>query len=254
MDIPVPETYPQNDELFHIYPATSPPYKWICCLHIEAEDGKKYAGSGFKINVEPDVNVQVILTSAHGLYYKPGKLCKNVTVYFPDEEKQVATSANDQLWVCPEYIEKTLRGDPDYCQYDYGMITLPGDSSGGFGWNLSEDCNNRHKLLHRVVTTCGYSTKDDRNQYPPNRLLATGGAICEIDRPNRLLYTNDTCGGQSGGPINTWIKGHMTAVGIHAYGNHNAQFKSGCKIHHEMMEMIMNNIGVADWQNVSIPQ
>lgn len=49
------------------------------------------------------INVQVILTSAHGLFIKPGELCEKVTVYFPGEDAQVATSANKQLWVCPEY-------------------------------------------------------------------------------------------------------------------------------------------------------
>ena len=85
-------------------------------------------------------------------------------------------------------------------------------------------------------------------------MWATGGAICGIKSIDRLFYTNDTCGGQSGSPIYTWIKGHMTAVGIHTHGSNHAQYKSGCRIRYNMMEKITNNVGIADCQNFSRPQ
>ena len=222
-----------KDERFRVYPSISPPYKWICYLEIESESGSKWIGSGFKINVKPEVGHQVILTSAHCTYidgdeFYPSKLAKKITVYFPGQVPQVATSAANQLWACPEYIqykeEDKHRASQDH---NYGLIKLPGSSEGGFGWSAIASDN---KLFDRVVTICGYPG----DKRPTGQLWITGGKITGV-KENRIYYKCDTYGGQSGSPVYTWLKGYWTVVGIHCYGGYS---NSATRIRPEMIENI----------------
>ena len=207
-------------------------------MEIESEYGSKWVGSGFKINVKPDVGHQVILTSAHCTYvgheFNPGKLAKKITVYFPGQAPQVATSAAGQLWACPEYIqykkEEKMRASQDN---DYGLIKLPGSSEGGFGWSaLASDT----QLSGRVVSNCGYPADKE----PTGHLWITGGKVTRLN-DNRIYYKNDTYSGQSGSPVYTWLKGYWTAVGIHSYGGFS---NSAPRIRPEMIENITKHLGI----------
>ena len=257
------------DERFHVSESLSPPYKWICYLEIESDSGIKKVGTGFKINVDDvEVGHQIILTSAHCTYiagdeFNPGKLAKKITVYFPGQAPQVATSAANQLWACPEYIqyieEDKHRASQDN---DYGLIKLQGSSKGGFGWSARTTCN---KLWSHVVSNCGYpgvvpekgvhftkeetcnssiDTKYTRGLWiAPATMWITGGEITHVT-DERVFYKNDTTGGQSGSPVYTWYKGYWTAVAIHSYGG---ELNSGTRIRPEMIKKITEYLEVCDW-------
>ena len=190
-----------TDERVKVDPDTSPPYNWICSLHITAANRDKYVGSGFKIHV-PNINCSIVVTSGHCVFIL-GEYAHEIRVTFPGQEAVVAEKAD--LYASPEYIEDH---NPDY---DYGFIILNGNSNEGFGWSAIAP---GEELLGRIVTNCGYPS--DKKPWP--QMWITGGKITKVTT-NRLFYMNDTTGGESGSPVYTWYNGYWTVLGVHSYGS-----------------------------------
>jgi len=195
-----------KDERVQVDPMTSPPYKWICFLSIKSATGERYKGSGFKIHL-PDVNRTAIVTSGHCTFIRgesAREYAAKITVTFPG--KHSVKVRQKDLYASPEYIET---GDADH---DYGLILLPGNSDDGFGWSaIIPD----EELKNRLVTNCGYT-----GDKPEGTMWITGGAITEGPEPtpNRIYYTTDTIGGQSGSPVYTWYDGFWTVIAVHSDG------------------------------------
>ena len=204
MEFHISTTQPQaesvcgNDDRVKVDPMTSPPYNWICFLRIETHDGKRYIGSGFKINL-PEIDCIAVVTAGHCTYIN-GHYAKSISVTFPGQGT-ITVFAKD-LYASPEYVANK---DPNY---DYGLILLPGDSD-GFGWSsIIPDT----ELANRQVTNCGYP-----GDKTVGTLWITGGPITN-STTYKIYYMNDTFGGESGSPVYTWYQGYWTAVGIHTQG------------------------------------
>ena len=189
-----------RDERVEVITNTLLPYNWTCQLLIETEKGKQYLANGFKINIQPAVSHQVIVTSAHSVFIR-GKYAKKITVFFAGQKEIVATGK--QLWAAPEFIED---GNPDY---DYGLILLPGSSDDGFGWTtLLSDA----ELTGRPLSTCGYPADK-----PKGTLWISGGGVESVSDKN-IYFMQDSLGTGSGSPVYTWHKGHWTVIGIQSFG------------------------------------
>ena len=66
----------------------------------------------------------------------------------------------------------------------------------------------------------GYPVTNEGVNFPIIRgnLYEADGAIVDIDNQNRIVYTIDTLGGMSGGPLCSILNGKHTALGIHVGG------------------------------------
>ena len=187
------------DERVQVNPCTSP-YKWICFLQIESS----YIGTGFKIRV-PGINRMLIMTSSHCVYnHKTNNYFNSVTVFFPDG---TSATAQQQDLYAPEEFKKE---NPDLAT-DYGVISLPGDSEGGFGWSAAISDGD---INGRLATICGYP-----GDKPRQTMWTTGGEIEKVT-PNEIFYKRDIIGGQPGSPVYTWYKGYWTVIGLLSYESH----------------------------------
>lgn len=113
------------------------------------------------------------------------------------------TVTTSNLWAAPEYVNHASS------EHDYGLIFLPGESSGGFGWNtlMSEA-----ELTGRPASNCGFPSDK-----PTHSLWITGGSIEQVtDR--QILYMSGSTTRMSGSPLYTWHKGDWTVIGIHSHG------------------------------------
>ena len=196
-----------------IDPMKHEPYNWICHLRIQADDGI-HVGTGFKIHI-PNANSMIILTCGHCLHFD-GKIASEIIVDIGGK-RHTATSNN---FLVPTGYCTHIPGHFDYNRwipdkyvynnnYDYGVISLPGDSNEGFGWStIIPD----KELQGRLVSICGYP-----GDKPAGTMWITGGEITKVN-PKTLSYMIDTFGGQSGSPVYTWWKGYWTVVGVHGHG------------------------------------
>ena len=197
----LPHSISKRDERSQVSDLATAPYCWIASLLIESNHGDRYSATGFSINLRPESDSTVVLTSAHCLFIQ-GAYAKKVTVHFPGQPTAIKATIKD-LWVSPEYQKD---GNPD-C--DFGIIMLQRKADGGFGWatQLSDA-----ELDGRPLSACGYS-----NDKPKGTLWLTGGGVEELSK-DRIYYMQDSLAPASGSPIFTWYKSYWTAIGVHSYG------------------------------------
>lgn len=198
------------------------PYCWTCRLVIETQRGKKYTANGFKLNVNPSVNNQVIFTAGHSVFIERA-YAKRITVYFPGQSEQIAST--QQLWAAPEYVNHSS------AEHDYGLILLPGKSNEGFGWTT---LLSNQELMGRPLNTCGYPS-----DYPNGSLWITAGGVENV-HTYHLHFMQDSMGTGSGSPVYTWYKGFWTIVGIQSFGG---VFNTVVRLTPDMMYEVFAAIG-----------
>ena len=220
-----------RDERVEVIPKTGTPYNWICRIIVENQQGVKYSASGFKIHLQPSIEKQVVLTSGHSLFIDEA-YAKHVTLHFPGQRSVSVSTKN--LWVPSEYVENQ---NPDY---DFGIISLPGTSEGGFCWTtLLTDT----ELNGRPLSCCGYPSDKAKAS-----LWITGGGVESLTN-ERIYYMQDSFGTSSGSAVYTWHKGYWTAIGIQSYnGNfniesYNGNFNSAVRFNKDMIHRILEVVG-----------
>ena len=140
------------------------------------------------------------VTNAFSIYQK-GKYAKQVTITFPGQTPVTVTSNN-------LYVPEAYRKAQDYFQYNYGVISLAGNSD-GFGWSTLLQ---NSELENRSVTVCGYDARD-------TEMWKADGEIAVLpDRP-QLIYSVGLggIGNQFGSPVYMSYKGNWTVVSIFSY-------------------------------------
>ena len=192
-----------RDDRVRVDDTTSPPYNWICFLLIEAHDGTRWKGTGFKMHL-PNTNCMAVVTSGH-CTYKEGAYAKQIAVTFSGQE--TVTVGTEDLYAAPEYINNR---DKDY---DYGLIILPGNSDVGFSWSfiISEE-----EIERTDVNICGYPGDkqiEGTSTIPPTMWKTDEPRQVAHYIAGRISYMNATMGGQSGGPVYTWYQGYWTGSG-----------------------------------------
>ncbi|XP_013382635.1 uncharacterized protein LOC106153303 [Lingula anatina] len=231
---PVPENVIGVDDRLRVSPTKSPPYRWVCYLHIQTANGKYFRGTGFFSNILGPGYRFVILTCGHNLYSrKHGGYMKSVTV-IPARDGESApfgqfTVSKDSFRVSQAYVEKELPDD------DYGAIfvkdssiraTIPSDVGYGFGSEFLSDSEFRRRVVH----VCGFP--GDK----PDSTMWIGGGMVEGVSSRMFGYTTDTTAGNSGSPVWTWNVYNWKVVGIHAYGGNREN--SACRITRAMANEI----------------
>jgi V8-like Glu-specific endopeptidase len=182
------------------------PWRMICALDIESQNGPALIGTGWF------VGPRTVITAGHCVFdpVELGGWAKKITVTpgrngsalpFPSEAS--AEFSTTDLWQKDQ--------NPDF---DYGVIHLKtylGAKVGAFGVAVLPDA----ELQNRLVNVSGYPTEpgDGQLQYfHASRVKATTG--------RRVFYDVDTVGGQSGSPVWAYLDDSKDpiVVAIHAYG------------------------------------
>jgi len=191
--------------------ARAEPFDKICFLTLELENGAKARGTGFYVDLEDDdPNLGgVILTAAHCLFdNREKRYMKRI---------HVSRSRNgDELPYGMETYETSALRVPDEWKRtaamnaDYGIIKL-NKKAPVKGFKVIPIPNDA-ALRGANITTAGYPADK-----PGFHMWMDKGPIKKLER-NKVLYNEDTFGGQSGSPVWTNFRQGKIAVGIHSYG------------------------------------
>jgi V8-like Glu-specific endopeptidase len=189
------------------------PWKRICHLQIEAQNGSRFLGTGALIGP------RTVVTAGHCVFlHDAGGWAKSITV------SPGRNSGSFPFGKAKAIQLHTVKGwkDNKNRQYDYGAITIgPGinmSPASAFGFAALPDSAIRGKKLN----TAGYP-----GDKPAGTMWYHGMKVKSL-QPRVLVYDIDTMGGQSGSPL--WIKqnGKRVQVGIHTNGM--ASGNSGTRI------------------------
>ena len=179
------------------------PWKRICHLTIEAQNGSKFLGTGALIGP------RTVVTAGHCVYlHDAGGWAKSITV---TPGRNGGSSPFGKAKAVQLHSVKGWKVGKNR-QYDYGAITLgPGikmSPPSAFGFAALSDSAIRGKKLN----TAGYP--GDK----PSGTMWYNGRKAKSVQPRVLVYDIDTMGGQSGSPV--WLKqnGKRVQVGIHTNG------------------------------------
>ncbi len=208
------ETVCRQDDRVKVRNTTVSPYFWVCQLSMTFEEGN-YVGSGWLCSTGSS-KYDVVVTSGHCVYAtSTNKFAKSITVT-PGRNGGNApygsyTVNSDQLRASANWMSN---GSSDY---DYGVILVPKTGKvGSCGMWIASDA----ELQNRTVMNTGYP--GDKHPYGYN--WEDVGPITSVTA-HKLLYMNDTFGGESGSPVFALRSGsdwgnyqNVWSVGIHGYG------------------------------------
>lgn len=203
------------------------PYRMICALKITAQNGSRWVGTGWL------AGPRTVITAGHCVYmHDQGGWAKSIEV-IPAQNSFISP------WKTSSGSLRSVTGwtQNKDSNYDYGAIILPasaafGNMLGFFGFASLSDAT----LMSKFLNISGYpGDKGHIDQWYHGRTPSslTG---------QKIFYTIDTAGGQSGAPIWYVDGNNRTVVGIHTNGASTAN--SGTRINSGVFSMISN------WKNV----
>lgn len=191
-----------TDERVRITKTTNVPWRRVCALRITMAKGT-YRGTGFFIGP------RTIATAGHCVFLKEQGWAKKI---------EVIPGANGTLRPFGSTTATSFRSTQGWVRdgkadSDYGCIVLPsgafpGQKFGSFGFGVFPP----NVLLAKRAVLAGY---------PGDKSFAElWGMPFQIKsvEPQRLVYTADTAGGQSGSGVYIKVNGKRYVVGIHNYG------------------------------------
>lgn len=228
---------PDNDRRKQILETELAPWRMICALEIEAQDGTPFVGTGWFIGP------RTVVTAGHCVHdaAELGGWAGRITV-IPGRNgaSQPFGSVESRRFSA---VDRWLSDrDPEY---DYGAIHLDADlgtTVGTFAAGVFPDAT----LRNRLVNISGYPAPrggGTEQYFHSNRVKGV--------TPKRVFYDVDTQGGQSGSPVWTYEDGSTTPVviGIHAYGlsdvpgSPNLQANAGTRLLPEVLDVIRGWMG-----------
>ena len=210
-----------GDGRFKVTDTTKFPYSAICKIEITWPNGDVSPGTAWMYHDN------IAITAGHCVYdNQRGGWAKTIKVlpgkngssnpYGMAYSRTMHTSSN---WV---------NGESDL--YDYALLELDrniGNNTGWFGLKYTPS-----SLTGKNVSVTGYPVEKSSQMWSMSGNIASSSS-------NKLYYSIDTTGGQSGSPI-YWRDseyGHM-GVGIHAYGVTSSSSKnSGTRITKYMFDL-----------------
>ena len=188
------------------------PYRAICYVSATFPNGKSYRSTGWLFSKDG------VVVAGHSIYNPDrGGWASKIIVYPARNGSSKPYSANATTYgLATPYTESQ---DPNY---DYGLLKLDksiGNTVGYLGYTYNGGA------VDKTIRVIGYPSKvDDVTKYIQ---YESSGKIKNV-YTNRLHYTADTSGGQSGSPI---LLG-STAIGVHTSGN--TSVNKGKRIHYDM--------------------
>ncbi|MCP5007796.1 MAG: serine protease [Planctomycetes bacterium] len=199
----LPESVCGRDDRVRIREATRIPWRMICQLIITGKDGLKSRCSGWFIGPK------CVMTAGHCVYnHSAGGWAKQIEV-IPGMD---AGSRPFGSMIATTF--RSVKGwtNNKKSTHDYGAIINPNGSLGNkVGWFGFANLSNR-ALNNLLVNNSGY---------PGDKSFGTqwfnAGRITKVTT-QRLFYTIDTFGGQSGSVVWRYKNGKRHALGVHSYG------------------------------------
>ncbi|MGX5653476.1 trypsin-like serine peptidase [Geodermatophilus nigrescens] len=193
-----------TDERVRITKTTNVPWRRICALRITMAGNRTYRGTGFFIGP------RTVATAGHCVFLKDqGGWAKKI---------EVIPGANGALRPFGSAVSTSFRSTQGWIRdgkadSDYGCVVLPPDAFpgqrfGSFGFGVFPP----NVLLAKRAVLAGYP-----GDKPFAELWGMPFQIKTVE-PQRLVYTADTAGGQSGSGVYVKINGKRYVVGIHNYG------------------------------------
>ena len=189
-----PDSVIPPDQRTRVNPTTGYPDRAI--VYITKDD--RHHCSGWMVSAD------TLVTAGHCLYNRGGKAWYTNLKFFPGANGNVRPygfATATQLWTDVNY---TRSGDT---RQDWGVVKLNrriGDTTGWFGLRWQAQTYNG-----TTATVRGYP-----GDKPHGQMWTMSGKI-EDSQPNKLCYSHDTFGGQSGSPI---YLSNNTVIGIHTNG------------------------------------
>lgn len=194
------------DDRVEVTNTANHPFSWLCRLEITAATGSKWLGTGWFI--APGV----IVTAGHCVYiHNHGGWVSSIAVHVGQTGGSVIRSERSNRFA-------TTRGwaegrDP---VHDYGVLFVTPGDQGYFGYGVLKDA----LIAGALANITGYP-----QDKPPGTLWGHAKTL----RPpglRSLTYEIDTFGGMSGAPVVMWDGRDYLAIGIHNYGEANANSAS----------------------------
>ncbi len=186
------------------------PWRMVCSLRLRSANGGVFVGTGWF------VGPRTVLTAGHCILDRRVGAFVSIDV-MPGRSGNLrpfghlsVTAAEAE--VHPDWAEGF---DPDR---DVGVLHLPeplGERTGWFAIASPEDA----LLQGYLVNVAGYPAEIADRPTHGRELWWHKDAVASLS-PERIFYTTDTSGGQSGGPVFAYddAADGPIAVGIHAYG------------------------------------
>ncbi|KAK6347620.1 hypothetical protein TWF718_005459 [Orbilia javanica] len=174
--------------------------RWTVKLEF-TQKGSKRTGSAFYINLDQKSG-RILLTAGHNLISKEGEMVQDMKIADTGEKIDP-----NWMFVSDEY--KSKPGE-DSKIHDYGMILLPGNPDGGFGFSLKIAEARGCDLKLPGVNITGYQQGKAEPDFHSGKVGRVMGKC--------IKYSIQSISGNSGGPVWVGNAGKETAIGIHNYG------------------------------------
>lgn len=212
-----------SDERLRVPNTSQYPWRLSASLLITATDNSQWIGTGWFISP------RTLVTAGHCVFIKHSGVAgrdgwvKKIQVMPGRKGSHLPFGglSATEFW--------TVRGwgDDGLELYDYGAIVLPAPFSGDlgtFGFGVFDD----GELLASTVNVAGYpGDKEQGTLWYDHRAI---GSV----KADKVFYSADTAGGQSGACVYVIQEGQRVAVAIHAYGG--ATANSGTRISSQVFD------------------
>jgi V8-like Glu-specific endopeptidase len=205
-----------TDERVRVKNTHQYPWRINASLLITAADNSQWIGTGWFISP------RTLVTAGHCVYIKGDEPGRNGWV----KKIQILPGRNGSelpfgSMTATEFWSVKGWGDLGQELYDYGAIILPAafeTDLGFYGFGVFDD----EVLKASVANIAGYP-----GDKPQGTLHYDHREVADVN-PDKVFYTADTAGGQSGACVYVFHEGKRVGVAIHAYGG--ATSNSGTRI------------------------
>lgn len=191
------------DDRLPVLDNQSPPWSWICKLHITSRRGDFYTATGWA------AGPRLVMTAGHCVYIQADEeWAQTIDMTFGLTGTTYRQKVSASRFVTLDGWTSTASED-----FDVGGILLDQDLPTDLGFFAVGDPTD-DELSNLTINCSGYAADIEGGA----GLVTQGGRISSMTA-DRLVYNLDTYNGQSGSPLWAEVSGQLVAVGIHTWGD-----------------------------------
>lgn len=223
-----------HDERLLVPDILQPPYSGICMLNLKSPKGASFVGTGWL------VSPRVVITAGHCVFDTwdgegLGEVLE-VTADFGREGNKTQVKVKASGFTFPKG-----KWDPENAsstrQFDFAAIQLERSVDTSVFAPLSFGNTGEIDLRGFQVNIAGYPTPSEESRTRPYRMYFQDGVIAKSE-PQKVGYSIDTSGGQSGAPIVFFQDGKSVVLGIHNSGRAAIEMNFGARINRPVYELL----------------